>query len=119
MHKDFSVSVRRPRASSAERSRLVALYRSSLLTQMEFASEHDINVHTLRKWLRQDDASSRNQSRQANFDGARLREISLGSLFPAQWAAEVSLPSGASIRLHSSASGELVSHILTQLSRPC
>lgn len=117
MQKDSGLQFRR-RASAAERSRLLSLYRSSRLTQAGFASQHGINVHTLRQWLYRGGAAQ-GGVKEPEPSPARLQEVSLCSFLPSPWAAEVALPSGASVRFHASASPELVRELFAQLSAAC
>jgi transposase-like protein len=109
-----SVSSKR-RISVTERSRLLTLYHASGLTQAQFAERHRVNVHTLRQWLYR----SANVSSSSPKALPPLREVSLSSLLPSAWMAEVVLRSGCVVRLNSVASPEFIAQLFAHLSVPC
>lgn len=103
---------RRPHSTPAERARWVARFQRSGLSQAAFAQAHDLNGFTLRKWL--EEPAPRDRSRRKI--SSALREVSLGPMLGPKWAAEIILPSGATVRLSAEAAPWLAQTLLRALS---
>lgn len=114
---DFDFSSRR-RFTLAQRSRLIARYQRSGLTQRAFVQQHGLSLTSLTKGLRQD---RHNQA--AVPTGKVLPEFQPVDLSrrlgPPGWAAEVALPDGSTLRLAAHASATLADQLLQTLRRPC
>jgi hypothetical protein len=115
-----SNGIRRPNSTLAERARWAARFRRSGLSQSAFAKRHDLNLFTLRKWLegqRPAPSLKKKTFPRRKIPALALREISLGSVLGAKWAAEIILPSGVTVRLGAEAAPWLAQTLLRSL--PC
>lgn len=75
--------------SAARRAELVAAYRSSGLTMVQFARREGINHYTLAKW-----ATQLGGKRAAG--SLRFEEVKMG--LPTGWACEAVMPNGVIVR---------------------
>jgi hypothetical protein len=83
----------RPTFTPDERAEWVSRYRSSGQTQAQFAQQHGLKLSTLQWWI----YGGRPKQKHAS---ATFREITVSPPWPAgAWAAEVSWPSGVTVRL--------------------
>lgn len=115
MKNDFVV---RRRFSSEQRADLIAQYHRSGLTQAAFAQKHQFSLATLTKWLRQH-RQNKIQS-PAKQTTPAFQPFDLSRLLPgANWAAEIVLPEGATVRLSAHASAAFSDHLLQTLRRAC
>ena len=98
------------RISAEERTRLVSLFRKSGLTQVEFARQNGIKIHTLHQWLYRSTAKRRPKT--------TFRELAMPSIrVPGGWVAEVVLDSGMTLRVDTDAKPELISFLIEKLRR--
>lgn len=105
---EISDPVKPQRISAEERTRLVSLFRKSGLTQVEFARQNGIKIHTLHQWLYRRRARRRPR--------VTLREVHLPSIpAPGGWAAEVMVNSGITLRVGVCARPELISFLIEKL----
>ena len=112
---DFGFSSRR-RFSSAARSRLLARYERSGLTQRGFVQQHGLSLATLTKWLRQE----RQRATPPRKISSAFQPVDLSGVLGApSWTAEVVLPDGFILRLSAQASAALAGQLLEALRRPC
>lgn len=112
--------LRRPNSTLAERARWVRRFEHSGLSQPAFAKRHGINLFTLRKWLegqRPAPSLKKKTFPRRKIPAPGLREVSLGSVLGAKWAAEIILPSGVTVRLSAEAAPWLAQTLLRSL--PC
>jgi hypothetical protein len=107
---ETSDSPKPQRISAEERSRLVSLFRKSGLTQVEFARQNGIKIHTLHQWLYRSAAKRRPK---ITFCEVAVPSISV----PGGWVAEVVLDSGMTLRVDADAKPELISFLIGKLRR--
>ena len=106
----------RQRRSRAEADAIVEQYLDSGFTQEEFASRHDINVKTLRRWLRR----RREQCDAAPINQARLIPVTVRHSEPSQVSElEVVLLNGRQLRIGAAVDLERVAQLVAVLDRPC
>jgi hypothetical protein len=88
----------------------VERYRSSGLTQRDFAQTHRLKLSRLRYWLYHRPGSG---SPRVGEGGPRWQEVRLEG-WPSSpgWGAEVSLPDGRTVRLHPQLARELIAPLL-------
>jgi hypothetical protein len=76
-----------------ERAQWVSRYRSSGLTQAQFAQQYGLKLTTLQWWIY-------GPRRKQQHSATGFREIAVSPLWPVgAWAAELSWPSGMTVRL--------------------
>lgn len=101
----------RRKFTPAERQRLVALYRTSTLTQAQFAREHDLRLYTFQQWL---------YRKRARPKRPVFKELLLPAASPgASWSAEISLGADITVRLGSVADAKLIAEVVKRLRRSC
>jgi transposase-like protein len=135
---------RRPHFTAEERETWVSRFRSSGLTQPEFAREHGLKLGTLQRWLYGRDAHAAPKrkppvpgpgDRSHRIDrtavaihrkprrtpSATFQEIMLSPIGPAGagWAAEVRWPSGVTVRLGAGAEASWIGALLGAVRRAC
>ena len=99
------------RTSAQERWHVIQSFRRSGLTQANFAKQNGLSVHTLRLWLYGPGSKRRPK--------ITFREVKMPSIpVPGNWAAEVVLDSGMTLRVGASAQPELISFLLNNLRHP-
>ena len=90
-------SSQRRRFTKRERSNWLSRYRSSGLSQREFAVKHGLNLGTLVQWLVK-------ERRRASAPPASFVEVPLGRVGqPEDWVADLTWPSGLRVRLRTDA----------------
>jgi hypothetical protein len=94
--------------AQAERAQWLDRYRSSGLSQEAFARSYGVALSRLRYWL-----YDRRWRRASPAGAPRWQEVRVEG-WPARpdWAAEISLPGGCTVRLQSELARELVSPLL-------
>jgi len=124
MNQNSSPTPRRPHSSPAQRARWVARFQRSGLSQRAFAQQQGLNLFTLRQWIHS--RSSRHQARRAASSprsAPPLRELPLSSWLGAAaaptWAAELSSPAGAALRLSAQLPPALLPALLRAWRRSC
>ena len=101
------------RLTPQKRSRLVAQYRASGLTQSQFAQQHGLKLSTLRQWIYRPEG----QRSPLGTPRPAFQEVPLSGLaFLESWAAEVRLPAGIVLRLNAQANVEWVGALVERLS---
>ena len=99
------------RTSAQERWHVVQSFRRSGLTQANFAKQNGLSVHTLRLWLYRPGSKRRPK--------ITFRELKMPSIpVPGNWAAEIVLDSGMTLRVGACAQPELISFLLKNLRHP-
>lgn len=103
---------------------MVAAYRQSGASLKEFARERGISPGRLQYWVYEKSRSAGGGSspgRAQKGESAAFQEIKLepGPGWAQSWAAEVSLPRGASIRFSAGAGPEWIAAVVQALQRPC
>jgi hypothetical protein len=102
-------------ATAEYRAAAVGRFRSSGLTQREFARRQKLNLGTFRNWLYKPGAG--------NLSGPQpvaMQEIGIESLLKGDgWAAEVAFSSGTVVRIRPGADPGWVKSILEPFHRPC
>ena len=110
--------VYRRRFTAQERGELIDQYLCSGLTQRAFVEKHSLGLATLTKWLREH-RQSKNQSltnkTTPDFQALDLSGVLAGS----NWAAEVVLSDGVTLRLSAGAGEAFTNHLLQTLRRAC
>ena len=131
----------RPHFTTEERESWVSRFRSSGLTQPEFAREHALKLGTLQRWLygrgahaapmRKPPAEDRShridptavviRRKRRHARGPRFREVMLPALGPARggWAAEVTWPSGVTVRFGAGAEAAWMGAVLGAVRQAC
>ena len=121
----------RPTYTSAERAQWIARYRSSGLNQVQFAQQHGVKLKTLQGWLyrqpRRRAASAVAQKTRGpepkqppTTSFCEIKAPALGSDPPsAGWAAEVTWPSGVTVRLGAEAEAAWIAALLEAVRRTC
>ena len=103
----------RPTFTPNERAQWVSRYRSSGLTQAQFAQQHGLKLTTLQWWIY---GGRRKQQHSAN----GFREIAVSPLWPAgAWAAELTWPSGMTVRLGAQAEAAWIEALLKMVRQEC
>jgi transposase-like protein len=104
----------RRRFTPQERARVVAEYEGSGLTQRVFVGKHGLSLATLTNWLR---AYRRDKpgGQEVNFQPVDLS----GMVGRADWAAEVVMADGLTLRLGAQASVAMAQTLLKVLRRSC
>ena len=135
---------RRPHFTAEERESWISRFRSSGLTQPQFARAHDLKLGTLQRWLYGRDAHSTPKRKPPvptpgdpshRTDRATVviprkarrtpsptfREVKLPPFGPASagWAAEVTWPSGVTVRLGAGAEASWIGALLEVLRQAC
>lgn len=106
----------RGEVARSERVRWVARYRASGLGLKRFAAEHGLPPGQLHYWVYAPGAVSHGAAVAPVFQEVRLT----GSMTsPSGWAAEIVLPSGASVRLREGAAPEWAGALVQALGGPC
>jgi transposase-like protein len=106
----------RRRFSSQQRAELIAQYQRSGLTQAAFVRQHKLGLATLTKWLRQHRQTQPPAKRIAPaFQALDLSRMLTGP----NWAAEIVLPEGATVRLSAHAGTAFSEHLIQTLRRVC
>lgn len=96
----------RPSLTPEERAEWVSRYRLSGLTQAQFAQQHGLKLTTLQWWIY-------GQRRKQQHSAAGFREIAVSPLWPAgAWAAELTWPSGVTVRLAAGAEASWIEALL-------
>ena len=96
-----------------ERALWVSRYRSSGLTQAQFAQQHGLKLTTLRWWIY---GPRRKQQQSAT----GFREVAVSPLWPAgAWAAELTWPSGMTVRLGARAEVAWIEALLKVVRQEC
>jgi hypothetical protein len=125
-----STSKSRPPSTPEQRRQWISRFRTSGLTQAEFARQHGLKVYTLQAWLYREGRSSASPpqvgtqgdtahrtERRAVFASRNrrpapavgFREVRIPSLGPSgPWAAEVQWPDGVVLRLGATASASWI-----------
>src|SRR5436305_13482602 len=98
----------RRRLTSAQRRRLLTRYHQSKLTLKQFATQYDIGLSTLSKWLRLD--------RDAVPLKMKFQEVQLPKPAP-RWPVEVVSPQGWVVRLQNGSDVQMLPQLLRAL--PC
>ena len=112
-------SNRRRIVSPSERARVISRFRSSGVSQREFAEEQGLKLTTLQSWL----YGKRSQSQSAG--RARFQEIKLlpGTVMSSStgpgWAAEVEWAKGVKVRVSPGVDPVWLSAVVKQLGRVC
>ena len=135
---------RRRHFTTEERESWISRFRSSGLTQPQFAREHGLKLGTLQRWLygRGAHAALKRKPRVPAPNGhshrigrtavvihrkprrrpsATFREVMLPSLGPARagWAAEVTWPSGVTVRFGAGAEAAWIGALLGAVRQAC
>jgi transposase-like protein len=135
---------RRPHFTTEERETWVSRFRSSGLTQPEFAREHGLKLGTLQRWLygrgvhagrkrkvrvpapadrspRIDRTAVGIHRKPRRTPRTTFREVRLPALGPgrAGWVAEVTWPSGVTVRLGASAEAAWIGALLEAVRQAC
>ena len=133
---------RRPHFTAEERENWVSRFRSSGMTQPQFAREHDLKLGTLQRWLygrgahaepmrkpsAPEDRSHRIERKAVAIHRklrrtprATFREVVLPPPGPARagWAAEVTWPSGVTVRFGAGAEAAWIGAVLEAVRRAC
>jgi hypothetical protein len=109
-------SDRKPQGSTftpEERAEWVSRYRSSGQTQAQFAQQHGLKLCTLQWWI----YGGKPKQKRAT---AAFREITVSPLRPAgAWAAEVTWPSGMTVRLSAGAGTTWIEALLKAVRQEC
>ena len=104
---------RRPAFTPEERAQWVSRYRSSGQTQTQFAQQHGFKLSTLQRWIY---GRGPKQKR----SGAAFREIAVSPLWPSGlWAAEVTWPSGVTVRLGARAEASWIEAVMKAVRQGC
>jgi transposase-like protein len=125
-----STAIPRSTYTSEERTQWISRYRSSGLSQVQFAQQHGLKLMTLRGWLhrqRQGRAAStvpqKTAAPEPKSPTTTFREIKAAALWPdplsAGWAAEVTWPSGVSVRLRQGAEVSWMKALLGAVRQAC
>lgn len=102
----------RPSLTPEERAEWVSRYRSSGQTQAQFAQRHGLKLTTLQGWI----YGQRRKQRPT----AAFREIAVSPLWPGGvWAAEVTWPSGVTVRLGAQAEASWIEALLEAVRQRC
>jgi len=103
----------RPTFSLDERAQWVSRYRSSGLTQAQFAQQNGLKLATLRWWI-----YGPRRKQQPSATG--FREMAVSPLWPAgAWAAELTWPSGMTMRLGAQAEAAWIEALLKAVRQEC
>jgi transposase-like protein len=103
----------RPSLTPEERAEWVSRYRSSGQTQAQFAKQHGLKLSTLQWWI----YGQRQKQPQPT---AAFREIAVSPLWSeGVWAAEVTLPSGVTVRLGARAEASWIEALLKVVRQEC
>jgi transposase-like protein len=103
----------RPTFSPEEREQWVSRYRSSGLTQAQFAQQHGLKLTTLQWWIY---GGRQKQQHSAT----EFREIEVSPLLSnAVWAAEVNWPGGVTVRLGTRAEAAWIEALLKAVRQRC
>jgi len=117
-----------------ERADWVLRFRSSGLTQPEFAREHGLKLGTLQRWLYGRGAQAatqrkplvpapgdRSHRKPGRAPSATFREVRLPPLGPgsAGWVAEVTWPSGVTVRFGAGAEAAWIGAVLDVVRQAC
>jgi hypothetical protein len=105
----------RARYSGEERAALVREFRSSGKTQKDFAVRHGVKWTTFRNWLYGGRTAAPKRQRPISFQEIRITPAAS----PNGWAAEISLDSGAVVRLAAGADPRWAQAIIQPLRQPC
>jgi transposase-like protein len=96
-----------------ERAEWVSRYRSSGLTQAQFAQQHGLKLTTLQWWIY-------GPRRKQPHSATGFREIAVSPLWPAAaWAAELTWPSGVTVRLGAQAEPAWIEALLKMVRPEC
>jgi len=110
---ESEIKSQRPTFTADERAQWVSRYRSSGLTQAQFAQQHGLKLTTLQWWIY---GGHRKQQHSAN----GFREIAVSPLWPAgAWAAELTWPSGMTVRLGAQAEAAWIEALLKMVRQEC
>jgi hypothetical protein len=103
----------RPTITPEERAEWVSRYRSSGLTQVQFAQQHGLKLTTLQWWIY-------GQRRKQQPSTLSFREITVSPQWPGGvWAAEVTWPSGVTVRLGARAEASWIEALLNAVGQKC
>jgi len=103
----------RPVFTPEERAQWVSRFRSSGLTQVQFAQQHGLKPTTLQRWLY---GRGPKQKRPK----ATFREIVVSPLGPTgAWAAEITWPHGVTVRLGAEAEASWIEALLHAVCQAC
>lgn len=95
-----------------ERAQWVSRYRSSGQTQAQFAQQHGLKLTTLQWWI----YGQRRKQRPT----AAFREVAVSPLWSGGvWAAEVTWPSGVTVRLGARAEASWIEAFLKAVRQEC
>jgi hypothetical protein len=96
-----------------ERAEWVSRYRSSGQTQARFAQQHGLKLTTLQWWIY-------GQQRKQPHPTVAFREIAVSPQWSGgAWAAEVSWPSGVTVRLGAQAEASWIEALLQAVRQRC
>jgi hypothetical protein len=103
----------RPSFTLEERAEWVSRYRSSGQTQAQFAKQHGLKLTTLQWWIY-------GQQRKQPHPTAAFREIAVSPQWSGGvWAAEVTWPSGVTVRLGAQAEASWIDALLKAVCPGC
>lgn len=96
-----------------ERAQWVSRYRSSGQTQAQFAQQNGLKLTTLQWWIY-------GPGRKQQHSTTGFREITVSPLWPAgAWAAELSWPSGVTVRLGARTEAAWIEALLKAVRQEC
>jgi hypothetical protein len=102
-----------PAFTPDERAQWVSRYRSSGLTQAQFAQQHGLKLSTLQWWIY-------GPRRKSQDSATGFREIAVSPLWPnSAWAAELTWPSGMTVRLSARAGTTWIEALLKAVRQEC
>ena len=105
--------LRRPVFTPEERAQWISRFRSSGLTQAQFAQQHDLKLTTLQRWIY---GRGPKQKRRT----AAFREVAVSPVWSGGvWAAEVTWPSGVTVRLGARAEAPWIEALLEAVRQGC
>lgn len=112
---------RREEFSSGEICKVVARYRRSGLSVLQFAQEQGIPPGRLHYWIYQKGRTRRSKRLGAWASKPVFHELKVASMLPGidSWGAEVSLPGGVAVRFSQKAAAEWIGWVVQALRRPC
>lgn len=117
MRKEELAKPARPVSTAEERAQWISRFRSSGLTQVEFAQRNGLKVKTLQRWLYR---QGRSQAPERKHPPTTFREVTVSPLLTGGgWAAEIRLPEGVVVRIAASAPPLWMTSLLKVVRQAC